>query len=177
MTGDDATSLTALMIDYGGPLCEIAKTPQGYRAVRRHSPAPPVVFTATTVPALRELLEYGYDPAQLAAVISDYGGEWQVEHIDPGSAWIALSRGGGGLIRVIPANDLATLRGSLGRTVDAGDRLRRAGHAARTMPLGDPDGWIRIAARAGATAEEIAEAGRVPAGHVRQVLGVNGARR
>ncbi|SRR5216684_5798619 len=60
-------------------------------------------------------------------------------------------------------------------TVD--ERLREAGHAARTMPLGDPDDWIRIAARAGATAEEIAEAGRVPAGHVRQVLDANGARR
>lgn len=61
--------------------------------------------------------------------------------------------------------------------VDTGERLREAGHAARTMPLGDPDLWIRIAARAGATAEEIAEAGQVPAGHVREVLDVNGAQR
>ena len=61
--------------------------------------------------------------------------------------------------------------------VDAGERLRQAGWAARTMPLGDPDDWIRIAARAGATAEEIAAAGRVPVGHVRQVLDANGARR
>jgi hypothetical protein len=61
--------------------------------------------------------------------------------------------------------------------VDAGELLREAGHAARTMPLGDPDLWIRIAARAGATAEEIAEAGRVPVGHVRTVLGANGAQR
>src|SRR5260370_30595858 len=50
------------------------------------------------------------------------------------------------------------------------EQLREAGHAARTMPLGDPDDWIRIAARAGATPEEIAEAGRVPVGHVRSVL-------
>ena len=77
MTGDDAASLTALLRDYGGPLCEITRTPKGYRAVTRSASAPPVVFTAATVPALRELLEHGYDPAQLAAVISDFG-QWQV---------------------------------------------------------------------------------------------------
>jgi hypothetical protein len=176
MTGDDAASLTALLRDYGGPLCEISRTPQGYRAARRPPPTPPLAFTAATVPALRELLEHGYDPAKLAAVISDFGGEWQVEHIDPGSAWIALSHGEDGLIRVIAANDLDSLRGSLGRTVDAAEQRRRAGHAARAMPLGDPDDWIRIAARAGATAEEIAEAGRVPASHVRTVLDADGAR-
>ncbi len=107
MTGDDAASLAALLSDYGGPLCEITKTPQGYRAIRRSLPASPLVFTATTVPALRELLEHGYDPTALAAVIRDFGGEWQVERIDPGSAWVALSRGGDGLIRVIAAKDLA----------------------------------------------------------------------
>jgi hypothetical protein len=196
VTGDDAASLTALMSDYGGPLCEITKTPKGYRAIRRHRPAPPLVFTATTVPALRELLEHGYDPAKLETAIRDFGGEWQVEHLPPGSAWIALSRDGDGLIRVIAANDLDTLRGTLGRspdevpgaaagqqvttvagTADAGERLRRAVHAARTMPLGDPDDWIRIVARAGATAEEIAEAGRVPASHVRNVLDADGTQR
>ena len=88
---DDAASLTALLRDHGGPLCEITRTPQGYRAVRRPLTAPPAVFTAATVATLRELLGHGYDPAELAAVIRDYGGEWQVEHIDPGSAWIALS--------------------------------------------------------------------------------------
>ena len=62
-----------------------------------------------------------------------------------------------------------------GGTADAGERLHRAGHDARAMPLGDPGDWIRIAARAGASAEEIAEAGGVPAGHVRQVLNTNGA--
>jgi hypothetical protein len=74
------------------------------------------------VPALRELLEHGYDPATLAAVIRDFGGEWQVEHIDPGSAWIALSRGDDGLIQVIAANDLGTLRNSLGRSQDEAPR-------------------------------------------------------
>ena len=115
MTGDDAASLTALMSDYGGPLCEITRTPLGYKATRRHLPPSPLVFTAATVPALREMLEHGYDPAKLAAVIRDFGGEWQVEHIDPGSAWIALSRDDDGLIRVVAANDLDTLRSSLGR--------------------------------------------------------------
>jgi excisionase family DNA binding protein len=60
---------------------------------------------------------------------------------------------------------------------DADERLPRAGRDAPAMPPGDPDGWIRIAALSGATIEEIAEAGVVPAGHVRQVLDANGARR
>jgi hypothetical protein len=55
----------------------------------------------------------------------------------------------------------------------ADERLRKAGHAARIMPLGDPNDWIRIAARAGARAEEIAEAGGVPAGHVCSVFDAN----
>src|SRR6266851_6436254 len=112
MTGDDAASLTALMTDYGG-LWEISRTPKGVRAQRRHSPAPPVVFTAPTAAALREMLEHGYDPAELAAVIRDFGGEWQVEPINPGSAWIALSRGDDGVIRVVAASDLASLRDTL----------------------------------------------------------------
>ena len=117
MTADDAASLTALLRDHGGPLCEITRTPRGYRAVRRPLTAPPAVFTAATVAALRELLEHGYDPAELAAVIRDYGGEWQVEHIDPGSAWIAVCRGDDSVMRVIAANDLGSLRGSLGRAL------------------------------------------------------------
>ena len=117
MTGDDAASLTALTSDYG-QLWEIGRTPKGVRAQQRRSPAPPVVFTAPTVAALRELLEHGYDPATLAAVIRDYGDQGQVEHIDPGSAWIALSRGDDGLIQVIAANDLGALRVSLGRSPD-----------------------------------------------------------
>ena len=114
MTGDDAASLTALMRDYGGPRCEITKTPHGYRATRRSPPADPLVFTATTVAGLRELLEHGYDPGRLAAVIRDFGGEWQIERIDPGSAWIALSCGDDGVIRVIAASDLGSLRSNLG---------------------------------------------------------------
>jgi hypothetical protein len=111
---DDAASLTALLRDYGG-LWEISRTPKGVTAQQRRSPAPPVVFTAPTVGALRELLEHGYDPAELAAVISDYGDEWQVQHIDPGTAWIALCRGDDGVMRVVAANDLDSLRGRLSR--------------------------------------------------------------
>jgi hypothetical protein len=115
MTGDEAASLTALMSEYAGPLCEITKTPQGYRAAIRHLPEPPAVFTAATVPALRELLEHGYDPAVLAAIMADFGGEWQVQPIAPGSAWIAVSSVDDGCTRVIAAHDLATLRSSLSR--------------------------------------------------------------
>jgi hypothetical protein len=56
----------------------------------------------------------------------------------------------------------------------AGVRLREAGHTARTMPPGDPDLWIAIAARAGATDEEIAAAGPVPVSHVRAALRAKG---
>lgn len=79
---------------------------------------PPAVFTAPTAAPLRELLENGYDPATLAAVNRDYGDQWPVEHIDPGTAWVALSHGDGGLIQVVAANDLESLRCSLGRSPD-----------------------------------------------------------
>ncbi len=135
MTGDDAASLTALMSDYGG-LWEISRTPKGIRAQQRHSPAPPVVLHAPTVAALREQLEHGCDPAELAAVIRDFGGEWQVEHIDPGSAWIALSPGGDGVIRVIAAHDLGSLRGSLGR--GPGEAHRRLAEPGPDTGKADP---------------------------------------
>ena len=79
---DDAASLTALLYDYGG-LWQITKTPQGYRAQRRPVTAPPAIFTAKTVPALRGLLEHGYDTGELAAIIRDFGSQWEVERLDP----------------------------------------------------------------------------------------------
>ena len=118
MTGDDAASLTALLREYGGPLCEITRTPQGYKASRRYPHAAAVVFTAPTVPALRELLEHGYDPASSPPSTVTSAASGRSEHITPGSAWIALSRGDDGLIQVIAANDLGTLRSSLGRSPD-----------------------------------------------------------
>jgi hypothetical protein len=138
VTGDDAASLTALLREYGGPLCEITRTPQGYKAIRRYPHAAAVVFTAATVPDLREMLEHGYDPAELAAVTHDFGGEWQVQHLPPGSAWIALSRGDDGFIRVVAANDLGTLRSSLGRS--PGDVPGTATGHQRSSATPEPDG-------------------------------------
>jgi hypothetical protein len=109
--GDDAANLTALLYDYGG-LWEIAKTRQGYMAKRRPLAAPPAVFTAETVGALRALLEHGYDTGKLAAIVADFGGQWQVEHLDPGSAWVAVSHGGH-RTQIIAAEDLDRLRSTL----------------------------------------------------------------
>lgn len=109
---DDAASLTALLYDYGG-FWEIAKTPQGYMAKRRPLAVPPLIFTAETVAALRELLEYGYDTGKLAGTMRDFGSEWEIERLDPGSAWVAVSR-----TRVIAAGDLDSLRASLSRALD-----------------------------------------------------------
>ena len=114
--GDDAADLTALLCDFGG-LWTITRTPNGYTAQRRRAPAPPVVFTAETVGALRALLEHGYDTAKFAGVLRDFGSEWEIERLDPGSAWVAVSRDGGHT-RVIAAGDLDSLRASLSRALD-----------------------------------------------------------
>lgn len=108
---DDATSLTELLCDYGA-LWEISRSGRGFRAQRRRLPAPPVVFTAPSVAALRRLLAHGHDPAELATISHTFGGEWQVERIHPGSAWLAVSRTGAP-IQVIVADDLAGLRAKL----------------------------------------------------------------
>jgi hypothetical protein len=112
--GEDAANLTALLCDYGG-LWEITKTPNGYTAQRRPPPAPPAVFTVETVGALRALLEHGYDTAKLGGVLRDFGSKWEIERLDPGSAWVAVSRDGG-FTQVIAAGDLDTLRSTLGMT-------------------------------------------------------------
>ena len=109
--GDDAANLTALLYDYGG-LWEITKIPNGYTAKRRPLAAPPAVFTAETVGALRALLEHGYDTAKLAAIVADFADQWEVERLDPGSAWVAVSRDGH-LTQIITAEDLDSLRDTL----------------------------------------------------------------
>jgi hypothetical protein len=114
MTGDDAASLTALTSDYGG-LWDITKTPHGYRAQRRPLPAPPLIFTAETVPALRGLLEHGYDPGKLADLLRDFAAGWEIKQLDPGSAWVAVSRDGN-LTQLITAADLDSLRRTLVKT-------------------------------------------------------------
>jgi hypothetical protein len=108
---DTAASLTALLGEFGG-LWQISKTPHGYTAQRRPPPAPPLVLTAGTVPALRELLQHGYDTGKLAAIVADFGGQWEVEHLDPGSAWVAVSHDGH-RTQIIAADDLDTLRDTL----------------------------------------------------------------
>jgi hypothetical protein len=72
--GNDTASLTGLLGEFGA-LWEITKTPKGFTARRRPPPAPPLVFTAATVPALRDLLEHGYDTGKLAGVMRDFGGQ------------------------------------------------------------------------------------------------------
>ena len=115
---DDATSLTELLCDYGA-LWDISRSEHGFRAQRRRPPAPPVAFTAPSAAALRPLLEHGYDPAELAAVSHAFGSEWRVERVEPGSRWLAVSRGDAGAadapIRVILASDLERLRVKLDR--------------------------------------------------------------
>jgi hypothetical protein len=108
---DDAASLTALLGEFGG-LWQISTTSHGYTAQRRPPPAPPLVLTAETVPALRELLQHGYDTGKLAAIVADFGGQWHVEHLDPGSAWVAVSHDGH-LTQIIAAEDLDSLRSTL----------------------------------------------------------------
>src|ERR1035437_1934574 len=78
---DTATSLTVLLGEFGG-LWQISKTPHGYTAQRRPPPAPPVVLTAKTVAALRQLLQHGYDTGKLAAIMADFGSQWHVERLD-----------------------------------------------------------------------------------------------
>ena len=56
------------------------------------------------MPAPRELLEHGYDTGKLAGVMRDFGGEWEIERLDPGSAWMASRNGS--LLRMIAAGDL-----------------------------------------------------------------------
>ncbi len=113
---DEAASLTELLSDYGA-LWEISRSRHGFRARRRRPPAPPVVFTAPSVAALRSLLEHGYDTGLLAEISEDFGSDWQVERVDPGSAWLAVSRAGAP-VRLIVADDLEGLRVKL-------DKVRR----------------------------------------------------
>jgi hypothetical protein len=109
----DTVSLTGLLHDYGASW-DINRTPDGYTARRQPHRLPPAILRADTIPALREQLEHGYDPAALAGITRDFGAEWHVEHIDPGSAWAAISRDSGHT-EVITAADLDSLRTSLRR--------------------------------------------------------------
>jgi hypothetical protein len=111
VTGGSRADLTALFTEYGA-LWEITRTPDGYQARRRPLPLSPLVFTADTVAALRELLTHGYDTAELADLLRDFAAGWDIEHLDLGSAWVAVSRDGG-YTQVITASDLGSLRTNL----------------------------------------------------------------
>jgi hypothetical protein len=84
----------------------------GYTAQRRPPPAPPVVLIAETVAALRELLQHGYDTGKLAAIVADFGSQWEVERLDPGSTWVAVSHDGH-RTQIIAAEDLDSLRSTV----------------------------------------------------------------
>ena len=79
----------------------------GYTAQRRPPPAPPVVLIAETVAALRELLQHGYDTGKLAAI-----SQWEVERLDPGSTWVAVSHDGH-RTQIIAAEDPDSLRSTV----------------------------------------------------------------
>jgi hypothetical protein len=113
----DAASFTSLTSDYGA-LWELTRKPRGFRAQRRPLPEPPVILTAETIPALRELLKHGYDTRVLAAIFRDHDASWQIEQLDPGSAWLAISRDPGH-IQVITTADLSALREEI-RRAEAG---------------------------------------------------------
>ena len=133
---DDAASLTGLLRDYGA-LWDITRTPRGFTAKRRPRPAPPVTFTAATVPALRELLQHGHDTGTLAAIMRDFASEWDIEQLDPGSAWVAITRDHA-RPQVITAADLGTLRSKLSRTpANPGERAAlQAAEPGVSFPFG-----------------------------------------
>jgi hypothetical protein len=49
---------------------------------------------------------------KLAGLFREYGHRWEIEHLDPGSAWVAVTRNGS-FVQVIAAHDLDELRAEL----------------------------------------------------------------
>jgi hypothetical protein len=49
---------------------------------------------------------------KLAGLFHEYGHRWEIEHLDPGSAWVAVTRNGS-FVQVIAAHDLDELRAEL----------------------------------------------------------------
>jgi hypothetical protein len=52
------------------------------------------------------------DSGKLAGLFREYGHRWEIEHLDPGSAWVAVTRNGS-FVRVIAAHDLDELGAEL----------------------------------------------------------------
>ncbi len=49
---------------------------------------------------------------ELAGLFREYGHRWEIEHLAPGSAWVAVARNGS-FVQVIAAHDLDELRAEL----------------------------------------------------------------
>ena len=56
---------------------------------------------------------------KLAGLFREYGQRWEIEQLDPGSAWVAVTRIGS-FVQVIAAHDLDELRAEL-KKADAED--------------------------------------------------------
>ena len=67
---------------------------------------------------------------KLAGLFHDYGHSWEIEHLDPGSAWVAVTRNGP-FVQVIAAHDLDELRAEL-KKAEAEESVTRAGNATQT---------------------------------------------
>ena len=52
------------------------------------------------------------DSGELVGLFRDYGHRWEIERLDPGSAWVAVTRNGA-FVQVIAAHDLDELRAEL----------------------------------------------------------------
>ncbi len=48
-------------------------------------------------------------PGKLAGLFHEYGHSWEIEHVDPGSAWVPVTRHGS-FVQVIATHDLDELR-------------------------------------------------------------------
>jgi len=67
---------------------------------------------------------------KLAGLFREYGHSWEIEHLDPGSAWVAVTRNGS-FVQVIAAHDLDELRAEL-KKAEAEESVTRAGNATQT---------------------------------------------
>lgn len=60
---------------------------------------------------------------KLAGLLGDYGDRWEIEELDPGSAWVAVLRRGS-FVHVLAAYDLDDSRAKLQKS-DAEDTQRK----------------------------------------------------
>ena len=64
-----------------------------------------------------------HDNGKLIGLLGDYGDRWEIEELDPGSAWVAVIRRGS-FVHVLAAHDLDDLRAKL-QKADAEDTQRK----------------------------------------------------